>query len=142
MKNEEKEAVAWRIVYRMAATGDQIHSEKDIKVAINVDDRLFDEAIDVLTEAQVIRYVGDGEIGNRRFRIVDEDWGGSLMKIFSRPTPSEDVDMRQLMWEAWREGWNRQSSTDSLTDIEERTASGRFDRWFKRNYDFQGKDNE
>lgn len=42
---------------------------------------------------------------------------------------------RALAWQAWREAWNYKSSMDTMTDLEERCARNRFERWWKKNHE-------
>lgn len=42
---------------------------------------------------------------------------------------------KRLAWAAWREGWNRKSSTDELSPIAEQTARNAFERWWENNHD-------
>lgn len=42
---------------------------------------------------------------------------------------------KRLAWAAWREGWNRKSSTDELTPIEEETARTAFEQWWQNNHE-------
>lgn len=42
-------------------------------------------------------------------------------------------EIRQdMMWEAWREAWRRQSSMGELSGLDERTARRAFERWWQK----------
>lgn len=82
------EAAMWRIAYRLWVNDQYAESTAGIKQAVNVDDGVFDRAIQALEESDIINQVTDDS--GEGYKLDDEQvdgmlgWGDTMFKVLPR----------------------------------------------------------
>jgi len=67
---------------------------------------------------------------------VPKDEGESPAELAERVSPVKmDKSAKELAWSAYQEAWNKKGATESMSDLDERTARRQFERYWNHNHE-------